>query len=326
MKFKLGIVAFLAAFMCFSQGASEYRNLSLHLENDVVGGTDEDYTNGFKLSYISPDIETLNLPEWAYQVGKNIPLFHHDGYTNNVGFSVGQLMFTPSDIRDPNLRPEERPYAGWLYGSMSLHHKNDKILHKLELTLGVVGPSSYAEATQREVHGWTNSTLPQGWDNQLHDEAGVILSYEQKRRFATGTYADLIPHVTLNVGNILTSATVGVTARYGFNLPKDFHSNRISSSGYAQATDRDIKVKKLRAFVFTSLSGHAIQKNIFLDGNTDGDGHSVDKENYVGELEIGAGLGYRKYSLTYTQVFKSREYDGQDHGTQFGSISLSYLF
>jgi hypothetical protein len=299
--------------------------LSFHMENDLVVGTDYDYTNGFLVQRISGNIESWDLPKWATKVRDSIPLFDREGYKNNVGYGFGQEMYTPKEIEDPDLREDDRPYAGWTYLTLSLHHKDVRKLNKLELKLGFIGERSLAEDTQKLVHELTDSSEPMGWEHQLKDEFGVILSYEHRRKLFSDHWYDVIPNVKVSVGNVATFVSVGMTVRCGYNVPNDFHSNRISSSGYA--LPRGPKPRSsLSVYVFTTVSGYAVARDVFLDGNTFQDSHSVDKKWLRGELEVGGGISYKKFFLTYTRVFKTKEYDTQDSGPTYGSVNVGFRF
>jgi len=54
---------------------------------------------------------------------------------------------------------------------------------KLELEVGIVGPYSGAEKVQEFWHSAFGLQVPQGWDNQLDNELGIVLYYERARRF-----------------------------------------------------------------------------------------------------------------------------------------------
>src|SRR3546814_15174227 len=97
-------------------------------------------------------------------------------------------MYTPDDVALRNPPLDDRPYAGWLYGSVGLIAETGRRLDQLELTLGVVGPASLAEQTQKLIHEITDSQEPRGWDTQLENEPGGVLHYTRSRRgFLQGT-------------------------------------------------------------------------------------------------------------------------------------------
>ena len=144
-------------------------------------------------------------------------------------------MFAPEDLTKHTPVPSDHPYAGWLYGSVGMVSDTGRTLDNVMLTLGVVGPLSYAEQTQKFVHEVTNSTRPEGWDHQLKNEPGIILTYERKWRGIVevapfGIGADVTPHVGVNLGNINTDASAGATFRLGYDLPADYGPPRIRPS------------------------------------------------------------------------------------------------
>jgi len=314
---------------------SQYQSASFYFENDMFGSTDRLYTNGVKLTLLSKDVrEMTKLPAWARAMRDRISLFRRSGHTSNFGVSIGQSIFTPEDIVETALIEEDVPYAGWLYGSVSLHHKSEIKLHVLELTLGIVGPEALGEDAQNTVHRLRDLQTAEGWANQLETEPGIILTYEQKRRwfddFGGGAIGgDVIPSFSFSLGNVLTQATLGATFRVGHSVPTDFHGTRIRVSGAAMPpgggilTDPD---KSLSVYVFAGVEGRAVARNIFLDGNTFTDSHSVDREVFVGEAELGAALCWRGWRLTYAQVFRTEEFERQDKGHSFGSLNVTYSF
>jgi len=66
--------------------------------------------------------------------------------------------------------------------------------------------------------------------------------------------------------------------------------------------------------------------DIFLEGNTVADSHSVSKKHVVGSAHFGATIVFGRTRLTFTQVFRTKEFDGQDSGDRFGTVALSVNF
>ena len=88
------------------------------------------------------------------------------------------------------------------------------------------------------------------------------------------------------------------------------------------ALDRNFSV-----FLFGAADGRAVARNIFLDGNTFRESRSVPKEAFVADLSAGVGLIAGGWQLTYSQVWRTREFKAQqDFYNQFGSFTLSRAF
>jgi hypothetical protein len=69
-----------------------------------------------------------------------------------------------------------------------------------------------------------------------------------------------------------------------------------------------------------------VAHDIFLDGNTWKDSHSVDREPFVADLQAGLALLFDRFRLTYTHVFVSPEFRQQSQWDQYGAITLSFNF
>jgi hypothetical protein len=78
--------------------------------------------------------------------------------------------------------------------------ETSKELDVLTFTLGLVGPASMADKTQKYVHELVGSGVPMGWGTQLGNELGVVATYQHSWRAAAttpllGFEMDLTPYV-----------------------------------------------------------------------------------------------------------------------------------
>lgn len=320
--------------------AEKHHTFILYFENDVFGGTDSHYTNGVRLTWLSPDLteydEDTRLPRWGLPLIRNLPLINRPGFQRNVGLSVGQNIYTPEDTSRRELIKDDRPYAGWSYFSLTFHIKNRAQLDVSEVTIGIVGPSSLAKETQRIVHKWLENDDPKGWDNQLRNEPGLLISWQRNwRLFSAGMGRgfgfDFIPHIGGAVGNVAIFANTGGEIRIGYNLPFDFGTSPIrSGSGIEAPADiNDPRVRHRKNFgfhLFADVDGRAVARNIFLDGNTWKESHSVHRKRLVADMAAGFAIVYKSLKLSYAHVYRTKEFDGQEKGQLFGSITLAITF
>lgn len=321
---------------------------TFHLENDLFAETDRFYTNGIKLSWVSPELQWFEDLPWMKKKGplqtglkrfaEMLPFRSDSSRQRNFAFTVGQLMFTPEDISRRDLIRDDRPYAGWLYGSAAFHSKTYRRLDTFELQGGLTGDFSLAEQAQDFVHSVRGIEKANGWDNQIDTEFGFAFIYDRKQRlvprhdFYQRWGVDVIGYGGIAAGTVFSHLNAGLEFRLGWNLPTDFGTALIRPAGETSAPSdtRDPRYQKdRRAFsfhVFGATSGRAILRDIFLDGNTFSDSHDIGKKNLVGDFIVGASLVYRKFKLSYAQVWRTREFDGQRSGQNFGSISLSFTY
>lgn len=325
----LTILALLCATAALPASAADpERNgtISFILENDLFYDVDRHYTNG--VGFIWTPAPSTPTPKWALAVARHVPWFPKDGQIRH-GYAFGQSMFTPSDIKVANPPLSERPYAGWLYGTIGLGTVSGRQLDLLYMSIGMVGPASLAEQSQKFVHKVIGADQPQGWDTQLHNEPGIVLTYQRSWHSlavepSTGTRLDLTPHLGAAIGNVFTYANTGLTLRFGKRLPNDFGPPRIQP-GLPGGADFS-PVSDFGWYLFVGVEGRLVVRNIFLDGNTLRDSRSVDKVPLVGDLQYGVVFDWPAIRLSYTHVLRSREYRTQNGSDNFGALSLSVKF
>lgn len=298
---------------------------SLVFENDHFNHTDRHYTNGLSLGWAPATSPT---PPWIMTIARHTPFFP----TNSIirhSYSLSQSTFTPGDIRLDNPPPDDRPYAGWLHGSLSMETAMERQFDQLVLTLGVVGPASLAETGQKALHKVRAVSKPRGWDKQLQNEPGLIVTYQRSwRTLATNTVTgldfDLAPHVGGALGNIFTYADTGLTLRLGRNLPRDLGPPRIQPGLPGSMIFTTAATSNW--YLFAGIEGRALARNVFLDGNTFRNSRSVDKKTFVGDLQVGGVLTWRNVRLSYTHVLRSDEFKNQRSRDAFGALSLALQY
>jgi hypothetical protein len=315
-----------------------FGSFTAYFENDkFFAGTDQHYTNGFKLSALSTDLRSFDdpsVPRPARLLAALIGDFVPPERPYKLGLSFGQNIYTPEDTQITAYQPGDRPYAGWLYLGAAFHIYHPPAeptgparLDVFEVTAGVVGPAALGRQVQNEFHRFVNVETAKGWRHQLRNEPGLNLVYERKYRFSTENArtdwgADLIPHAGLSLGNVHTYANAGLEVRAGYRLPSDFGSNLIRPSGDSNALRRP----PFNLFGFAAVDGRAVARDITLDGNSFRDSASIDKNAFVADLYAGISGGTARWQFTYAQAFRTREFDGQDKYSVFGSVSISFFY
>ena len=143
---------------------------------------------------------------------------------------------------------------------------------------------------------------------------------------------DFIVHAGGAAGTVFSHVSAGMEFRIGWNLPTDFGTALIRPAGDTNAPSDTGDPRYQRGgqgfsfHLFGGTSGRLVFRDIFLDGNTFSDSHNVDKKLIVGDFVMGASLIYKKFKLSYAQVLRTKEFDGQASGQNFGSISLSFTY
>ena len=326
---------------------SERRNIfTFQVENDVFNRfspTDRDYTNGVRIGWLSPAITDMPA-SWVALT--TIPTFLGEAPADSVvrrfGISVGQNIYTPANIYTTQPIYNDRPYAGWLYASFLVQYTYKRHdpktganeptrLDSLQLDLGLIGPAAGGEVVQNNFHRLIGVSQAAGWRNQLHNEPTLDVAFE--RRWRTGRSViledpklevDLIPRIAASLGNVATYADVGGTVRIGKNLRDDFGPPRPRPA--LPGSEAFIGDGSFGWYLFAGIDGQAVARNIFLDGNTDGNSLRVGHRPFVGEAQAGLAITYHGVRFTYTQVLRTPEFYQQNRFTQFGSINITFRY
>lgn len=318
---------------------ADNRTFSIRLENDIFAHSDGDYTSGMELLWSQAyrvDAEGDTNSHECLQRLAATTLLGRDRYASlGNSFSVGQKMFTPQDLRATELVVSDRPYAGWSYISFAAHGRNGKRLDSIGLTLGIVGPSSYAEFLQRSIHELLDNKIPSGWDNQLKDEVGLNLLFLQEKRIwhrpmSTEFEMELVSSKQIVLGSVDTSASYGWRWKIGHHLTDDFNTGKISHADPGFLPERYFdetgSVYHTPPYLFLSVEATEsyVDRNLFLDGNNFQSSHRVEKESWVSEVSLGFTYGNNNFRAHFLYTYRGKEFTTQNGGAGYGTITFSY--
>jgi len=272
-----------------------------------------------------------------------------DGRRALYSQKVGQLIYTPEDITNPAPQPNDRPWAAFLYyGAESLYVDEDPtVTRSIGYQIGMVGPAALGEQVQNGVHHFSDSSQAQGWDNQLDNEPGIVVTYlVEKRLLRSRTrFADSAAWVSAGggLGNVATFAGTGLKLAFGRNLPLQINPSQIGPKSLpvtdrgALSSDRTEHYGSClgvfsACFVFVGVDARLVAHNIFLDGNTFQDNNgNIERTPFTYDLTAGFRLAFGRQTfmdgwyLAFSRTRRSSEFSSPtgDGGVQrFGSITL----
>lgn len=311
--------------------------ITLQLENDSNlfipnSPSDREYSNGTGITFAWR-------PDFADRLGERVPDFggdFADAPATAFGVQAAQLMFTPENIDLARPQPEDRPFAGYLFGGAYWQRAGARTLDHVQLDVGVVGSPSGAEQMQEFVHDvFTASTEPRGWDHQVTDEPTMQLTLRRKwrtsresGRFELGGVsmrAEGIAGAEVELGNVLRQAEGSLLGRIGHQLPDDFGPGRI----FEPRSFTGDPVEGWSVYLFGRLSGRLVEHNFFLEGSDfrPDDHPTVTPQPFVGEAALGLDLAYRSprwaFNLNYAQIYLMQEYEQQNDNHSYGRYALS---
>jgi len=257
------------------------RHLSLISENDIYSPNAQDrhYSNGLRLGFnIHRNNEKLRVIDSLPDNNLSTK------YRNEAAF--GHNIYTPENFISEKIQENDRPFAGWLYGEFTRISNTPNTEKAISLSIGMVGPAALGKQVQTLNHSIINDPKPLGWDNQLNNEPAILVKYRWSK-FSSLVASEkinigLISRLGLNLGNVFTDAGGGLLLRLGNYLPNYEIPLRIDPGYSGNSSFLVIRKNRLDWQIFTEIQGRGVFQNIFLDGNTFSNSHSVEKKTLSG--------------------------------------------
>ena len=250
--------------------------------SDRLRDTDRHYTNGFHMDLkINPNLGWLS--------------FLSAGGEQFSGFLLGQKMYTPAELRDPNVNVNDQPYAGYVF--LEYYEEYFQVggdYTRFGLQVGCLGPCSRAEQTQKWVHDKKRGDgetpyNPEGWSHQIgtrRSEPGLQANFEYRFfwPYLTYEYFHLSPVLKGNIGNIFTDLGVGINTRIGL-----FEMNpAVEKEEFAFYLFGNLLRK--RVFYNAVLQGGLYDRYVHDNEHSDHTIKRADMKRYVTTANVGEAL------------------------------------
>ncbi len=351
-RFGLGALALSALFALHTRAIAQtgddpgpsphydgWRTTILEENDSLYFNSDKHYTQGFRLSFLSPVLQPNGWTDDVFQfVGKIPTVFVTGGQSQRrVSWFFGQSIFTPKNLAIKPPDPTDRPYAGWLYvGPSLLQETNGNELENLEIELGLVGPGALGRQIQNDWHQFMGIHQAEGWSNQIQNEPGGVLAYDRYWRIGVPFVhwesggvqdgVDIVPTAGGAVGNVFDYAQIGAQLRIGHHLETDYGPVRVrpSMSGTDYFNGAHLG-DDIGWYFFAGAAGRAVARNIFLDGNSFRTSAHVEHKTFVGDLQGGASVYWSdRVRLDLTVMRQSPQFVGQRGQDVLGTAAISF--
>jgi lipid A 3-O-deacylase len=314
---------------------------TLQWENDI-GFSDRWYTNGMRAT-------KSQLTKDSNKAHDKFLSFLADRWCDNKGGctvrgqALGQNFYTPGDITVAGPQPDDRPWAGWLYYGVTAQKVIDHgSMESLEIDLGIVGPAAGGKFVQKTWHELVGAREPRGWGNQLRNEPGVMVTWVKRVRLFASQSIDFTGHHGWNAGNVMTALAIGGTLRMGkglcgYGTPPIPSTVLLGADPSPALLDKNASDERCapgnrRSEWYGFLYGELrlVAHNIFLDGNTFRDSHSVDKKHAVADYGFGVSVLRRNNRrVTFMRINRTPEFtapSGTKKLQQYSGIAFTQEF
>ena len=312
----------LCGFLLVAPARAEVDWASIIWHNDIFANKDGGgYTNGLYLSWydlsnegeekLKPPLLTLPL---AWMQDDNAPLAY-------AAHTLGQAMVTPRDISKEIPDPNDAPYAGLLFFRSSYIVVDDNFADAVSLLIGVLGPASGAEKTQRLIHKITDSTEPKGWDSQLGNEPIGQISRTGVWRFASHETSpvDMVLLANISLGNLESSAGGGLILRAGTGLQKSFSTAALLTGRISNPMAIDGGW-----YMYAGVTADYVHNQIFINGNTFRDSPSANLRHEQYGLYGGISYSWDNVSMSLSYQEGSALDTNATAREEFGALTLAW--
>ena len=306
-----------------SAQADQSRWLAVTVDNDIFLGNDNGYTNGIYFAWfeVSEQNERLESDWLVAPLRWSIDL---DNPVRTIqAYSVGQVMITPDDITIEDPPTNEIPYSGSLLFNSTFITMEEVHADSIGTVVGIIGPSSGAEATQKWVHEVFGADEPLGWDTQLEDE--IIFHFSRGRLWRTWSKpddrVDFLVLTEAGIGTLSSFVAGGALFRFGSDLTSTFATPLLINTRSANPA-----AVSGGWYFYAGARFEYIFNNIFTDGNTFRDSRSIDYDQSQIGLTTGLAYSWQKASITIALYDSNISDKSSRDVTQFGTLTFGWRF
>ncbi len=317
--YKLFAVFTVVVFSLASQ-AEEWRSISL--DNDLFIGRDDGYTNGIYIAQHKIGAGA-NTPSLGFLLRPFSRAIESDSDFAVNTYTLGQTMVTPEDITQEVPDSNDIPYSGLLFFSNTYIWGQENVADNFSFTIGVIGPASLAEQSQKLVHKIVDSDQPKGWDYQLKNE--LVFQFDRGRIWRkwlgeNSQHTDLVFLADLGIGTVETSVSSSAFLRFGESLRRTY----ITPSFHSNRTTNPIAVDG-GWFAYLGLRAKYLARQIFIDGNTfRNDSPSTDLDHLQFSMSLGATYSWKDFSLSFALESSHIFEDNPEAVSRYGSLTLAW--
>ena len=323
MFYRLCYLLALLALSAVPLHAEESNWFAVTVDNDLLVSNDNGYTNGIYFSWFKVrDQNERHAPHWlAAPLSWSLDM--ESVKTSLQTYSLGQTMVTPEDITVENPPLNELPYSGTLLFNYTYITVEEAHADSVGTVIGVVGPSSGAEATQKWIHDLIGATEPQGWDTQLEDEIVFQLSRGRLWRTwsATDDRMDILVLGDAGLGTLSSYVASATLFRFGSDLSRTFATPLLINTRSANPA-----AIKGGWYFFAGVRLEYIFNAIYTDGNTYRDSRSIEYDQSQIGLTTGLAYSWENVSITFALYESNISDDATRDITRFGTLTIGWEY
>lgn len=282
---------------------SQNQQIDLKISNDKFVFQDKYYTSGLHISYRKA---LQNSFIFQKQENQNLQL----------NITVGNEIYTPSNLSSFDVNDFDRPYAGWLFLGVELAKIKRKSALFLAVESGITGKESLAGKLQNAFHDLFDIEKPT-WQDEIAYKWLFNFKVKQVYDFPIGEKASIQNHTSLSIGSKDMYFKNAIFLFFGkFNgLQNSFRLYALNSES------------KKEFFGFIGGGYKFVELNTLIQGSpfNDNDAFTSIAENHVFSLQAGSVLRTKRNIFKLEYNYNSRETPlSKSH--VFGAFTFGFIF
>lgn len=309
------------------------QSVSFSLDNDYVFDSDNGYTGGTQIGWMSDAYEVAIGNSYVSFLDNAVttlfPLDKRGKYVNGSA-NIQEIIVTPSDTNAREPLYDDVPYIGVLTANFSYFLWNTKAFDEYRVSIGTVGSYSGAKELQNGIHDLIGDGEAKGWNNQLGNYIVLQAGYQKGIReyaanFTENNTFEWFNSYFLDVGNIYTGMGAGSIIRYGQNVPKNF----VKSGSFLNNSQNDLFNLETYPYAW----GWSVSTGIFIDAigylylaeKAKDLGYDADVKRVMVRGEFGIDI-YQKNYLVSLELFPVLTSQNGYKADSYGRISFTWFF
>lgn len=287
-------------------------HLRVGFENDCAFNKDMNYTHGTRIDYVRDAV----------------------GSNHSFGLSLMQNIYTPEHHARRAVW-NEHPYAGYLAIGGAYLQRGQNVGCSTEFQIGTSGRASLAKNAQKMIHTAGDMEQWHGWRDQVPSELTLQLTSRQDYRLPwletqtrSGWQTDALLYRREALGTFTTAAGVGVSLRFGRNLPQNMRVNGMEAANFGKGLIESSTYHPEDASYFLLVQGELdyVARDLTIDGGVFHDFHrkTCSRTPWQFHGQLGLGASYHGIDYFVGALFYSRTYRTQDKNSMLGSFAISW--
>jgi len=304
---------FMTFLMSLNAKASSY--FTLHIDNDLLYGTDRDYTGGFKFKFtenelalnqkliepFDPIIKSLGLTLISDQVEMSI-----EAFTLGKNSPSGKV----------NLLLNE----AWTHVDLRRFYKRTSQQIAIDMSFGWLGPNSPGKSAQNKLHKLIGNDLVEGARYHLPDQPTFMVGADIMTDLFSIEDWQFYQSSWLKLGSPQTQGFLGIGVIRSVNSDPVFKNNQVN---YVR-----LDSKGMGYFYFGSIGMSYLWYSALVDGRLLAlDDPLLPRYRWIPMIQYGAGMSFKKIAITLTGNAIGKIYKDQPENVfRFASLTMTCHF